>query len=64
MSEDDAAHPRDRNVKSISRAVLVGNCEQVQRCRRLCLEIALDSGELGRLMLERVESMLVAEEDL
>jgi hypothetical protein len=64
MSEDDAAEPWDRDVESVGRGVLVGDREEVQRRRRFGREVALNCGKLGRLMLERVEPVLVAKENL
>ncbi len=64
VRENEAGRARDLDREASASCVLVGNAEQRQRRTGLRFPDAFDRRDLRRLMLERVETVQVAEQDL
>ena len=64
VRQDQAAEIGDLDGEAVGSACVVGNGEEDERDCAAGLPMRLDRRELGRLVLERVQPMLVADEDL
>ena len=64
MGQNEAAEIGDFNREAMVCGRIVGNAEQRQRRRLAGVVAGLDRGELGRLVFQRVEPVLIAEEHL
>jgi hypothetical protein len=64
MGQNEAAEVRNRDDVVVRRGLFVGNREEVQRNATLGIPDRFDRGQLRRLMLERVKTVLIAEKYL
>ena len=64
MGEEKRGSVRDRHRKAVRFGLLVGPGEQHEIGRLGAIPVRLDRCDLQRLMLERIEPVLVADEEL
>src|ERR1700732_3376840 len=64
MRENEAAEMRDRDGVPGLRRLHIGQAEQNERDAPVTLEMCLHGGDLRRLMLERVEAVPIAGDEL
>ena len=64
VRENEAAELRDRDLETVALGLRVGQREEDQRRPLLRLPMRLDRGDLGGLMLARVEAVHVADHEL
>src|SRR5262245_49051731 len=64
MGEEERGAVGNSQRKSVRFGTLVRPCEQHELARSAAVPVRLDRRDLRRLMLERIEAMLVADEEL
>ena len=64
MVEDEAAQARHGNLGAIPLGTLVRPRKQHQRSRPVVAPVRLNGGDFRRLILQGVEAMLIAEQQL
>ena len=64
MGQNEAAKVRNRQLIAVRLGLLIGNGEQIERNAAMGVPDRLDRRQLRRLMLESVEAVRIAEEEL